>query len=171
MAIGQFPQALEEVLKRAGDTREKAAKVAHVDSSTVGKVIRGTRRPTNELMKSTSGHYDDGRLYIAAAGEITDGASVPWLNNVDLHRSTVHLKVLEEIGEVEQALLHAPITKTKDQLGQKEMQQIKAAIMESIEAITALMHYVTVLCKEYSFSYFSAWREHRADLKAKKYMN
>ncbi|MBQ4899318.1 helix-turn-helix transcriptional regulator [Paenibacillus sp. Marseille-P2973] len=171
MAVGHFSGALEEVMKQNGDTLAKAGKAAHVDGSQIGKIIKGSRKASKPVIKAAAQHYDDGRLYIAAAGEVTDGASAPWLNNVDLHRSSVHLKVLEEIGEVEQALLQAPITKTKDQLGQKEMQQIKIAIMESIEAITALMHYVTVLCKEYSFSYFSAWREHRADLKAKKYMN
>lgn len=170
MAIGHFPRALEEVLKQTGDTLADAGKATHVDGSQIGKIIKGTRKASKPVIKAAVQHYDDGRLYIAAAGEITDGASVPWLNNVDLHRSTVHLKVLEEIGEAEQALMQAPITKTKDQLGQKEQQQIKEAIMESIEAITALMHYVTVLCKEYCFSYFGAWQEHRATLKAKKYL-
>lgn len=171
MAIGHFPKALEEVMKQNGDTLAIAGKAAHVDASQIGKILKGSRKASDPVIKAAAQHYDDGRLYIAAASEITDGASVPWLNNVDLHRSSVHIKVLEEISEAEQALLQAPITKTKEQLGQKELQQIKLAIMESIEAITALMHYVTVLCREYCFSYFGAWREHRADLKEKKYLN
>ncbi|MDU0332565.1 helix-turn-helix transcriptional regulator [Paenibacillus sp. 3LSP] len=171
MAIGQFGPALADVLRRTGDSRSDVAKIAHVDASTVGKVIKGTRKPSKEVMQSTIDHYDDGRLYIAAAGEVTGGATVPWLNNVDLHRSSVHLKVLEEIGEAKEALHHAPITKTREQLNQSDLAKIKTAIMESVEAITALMHYVSVLCKEYCFSYIGIWREHRSELRAKKYIN
>lgn len=171
MAIGQFGPALEEVLRRTGNTRADVAGVAHIDASMVGKVIKGTRKPSKEVMQSTVGHYDDGRLYIAAAGEVTEGAAVPWLENADLHRSSVHLKALEEIGEAEEALHDAPITKTREQLTQTDLLKIKAAIMESVEAITALMHYVSILCREYCFSYVGVWREHRSELRAKKYIN
>ncbi|MBU5670277.1 XRE family transcriptional regulator [Paenibacillus brevis] len=171
MSIGQFGSSLEDMLKRSGDTRGAAAAIAHVDASQIGKIIKGSRKASEPVMKSTAAHYDDGQLYIAAAGEITDGATVPWLDNVDLHRSSVHLKVLEELGEAEEALHQAPITKRRDQLTNKDLMKIKAAIMESIEAITALTHYVSVLCREYCFSYIGAWLEHRSELRAKKYIN
>lgn len=171
VAIGQFGPALEEVLRRTGETRNDVAGIAHVDASQIGKIIKGTRKASSPVMKAASQHYDDGQLYIAAAEEVTDGAAVPWLDNVDLHKSSVHLKVLEEIEEAEEALHQAPITKTREQLTQKDMIKIKAAIMESLEAITALMHYVSVLCREYCFSYLGAWREHRSELRSKKYIN
>lgn len=171
MSIGQFGSSLEDMLKRSGDTRGAAAEIAHVDASQIGKIIKGSRKASEPVMKSTAAHYDDGQLYIAAAGEITDGATVPWLDNVDLHRSSVHLKVLEELGEAEEAMHQAPITKRRDQLTNKDLMKIKAAIMESIEAITALTHYVSVLCREYCFSYIGAWLEHRSELRAKNYIN
>lgn len=171
MAIGQFGPALEEILERTGDTRNDAASIAHVDASQIGKIIKGTRKASESVMKASAQHYDDGRLYIAAAGDVTDGAAVPWLDKADLHRSSVHLKALEEIEEAGEALHQAPITKTREQLTHKDLLKIKSAIMESLEAITALTHYVSVLCREYCFSYFGAWREHRAELRAKKYIN
>ncbi|WP_160045650.1 XRE family transcriptional regulator [Paenibacillus sp. USDA918EY] len=170
MAIGQFGSALEEVLKRKGETRGAAGAAAHVDASLIGKIVKGTRKPTKEVMASTTKHYDDGQLYIAAAGEVTQGASVPWLNNVDLHRASVHLKTMEEIREALDALMKAPITKTKDQMDQDDLKQIRSAIKESVEAITALTHYVAILCKEYCFSWMGVWKEHRAYLKSKKYL-
>lgn len=171
MAIGQFSPALQEVLERTGDTRSKAGAIAHVDASMIGKIVNGTRKPSKEVMATTSAHYDDGQLYIAAAGEVTKGAFIPWLNNVDLHKSSVHLKTVEEVQEALDALNKAPITKTKEQLVDDDLKQIKAALMECIEAITALTHYVAILCKEYCFSWMSVWKEHRAYLKSKKYMN
>lgn len=170
MAIGQFPEALEEVLKRKGDSRHKAGAVAHVDASLIGKIIKGTRKASKDVMRNTAQHYDDGQLFIAAAGEVTSGAFIPWMDNVDLHRANVHLKTQEEVHEVINALQVAPITKRKEQMTEEDLKQIKAAIMESIEAITALTHYVVVLCKEYCFSWMGVWKEHRAYLKSQKYM-
>ncbi|MGG6311586.1 helix-turn-helix domain-containing protein [Paenibacillus macerans] len=171
MAIGQFGPALEDVLKKSGLTRGDAAGVAHVDASQIGKIIKGTRKASDSVMKASAKHYDDGQLFIAAAGEVTEGATVPWLDNADLHRSSVHLKSLEEIEEADEALHQAPITKKREQLTHQDLIKIKAAIMESLEAITALTHYVSVLCREYGFSYFGVWREHRAELRAKKYIS
>ncbi|WP_339321396.1 XRE family transcriptional regulator [Paenibacillus sp. FSL W8-0194] len=170
MAIGQFGTALDEVLKRKGETRGAAGAAAHVDASLIGKIVKGTRKPTKEVMASTTRHYDDGQLYIAAAGEVTQGASVPWLNNVDLHKSSVHIKTLEEIQEALDSLQRAPITKTKEQLAEADIKQIKLTLMECVEAITALTHYVAILCKEYCFSWMGVWKEHRAYLKSKKYL-
>jgi len=170
MAIGQFGPALEEVLQKTGETRGKVGSIAHVDASMVGKIIKGTRKPSKEVMRAATQHYDDGQLFIAAAGEVTGGAYPPWLNNVDLHRAAVLLKTVEEMKEVISASGQAPISKTNDQLTEMERQQLKRLLMETIEAITALTHFAAVLCREYSFSWLGSWKEHRAELKAKKYM-
>lgn len=173
MAIGQgqFGKALEETLKRNGDTRGTLGRVAHVDPSLVGKIIKGSRKPSHEVMRDAAQHYDDGQLYIAAAGEITGGAFAPWLDNVDLHRASVLFKTVEEMKEVLVASNEAPISKTPDQINEEERQQIKRLLMETVEAITALTHLAAVLCKEYSFSWLGTWKEHRAYLKSKKYMH
>jgi len=170
VAIGQFPGALEEVLKRTGDTLAQAGKAANVDGSQVGKIIKGSRKASEPVMRAAAQHYDDGQLYIAAAGEVTGGAFAPWLNNVDLHRASVLFKTVEEMKEVLALTNEAPISKTTDQLTESDRQIMKRLLMETVEAITALTHFAAVLCKDYSFSWLATWKEHRADLKAKKYM-
>ncbi|WP_258530706.1 XRE family transcriptional regulator [Paenibacillus taichungensis] len=141
-----------------------------MDGSQIGKVLKGTRNPSKELMRNAAEHYDDGQLYIAAAGEVTGGAFAPWLDNVDLHRASVLFKTVEEVKEVLALSSEAPINKTGDQLTEADRQIMKRLLMETVEAITALTHFAAVLCKEYSFSWLATWKEHRADLKAKKYM-
>jgi len=170
MSIGHFSGALEEVIKRTGDTLAKAGQAVHMDGSQIGKVLKGTRNPSKELMRSAAEHYDDGQLYIAAAGEVTGGAFAPWLDNVDLHRASVLFKTVEEMKEVLDLSSEVPINKTADQLTEADRQIMKRLLMETVEAITALTHFAAVLCKEYSFSWFGIWKEHRAELKAKKYM-
>lgn len=170
MAIGQFGTALQDVLKRTGDNRHIAGKVANVDASQIGKIVKGTRKASRPVMKATVEHYDDGQLSLAAAADVTGGAFAPWLDNVDLHRASVLFKTIEEMEEVLDASGHAPISKTNDQINDTERQQIKRLLMETIEAITALTHLAAVLCKEYSFSWLGTWKEHRAELKVKKYL-
>lgn len=171
MPTGQFGRALGEMLERSGDTRGKVGRVVHVDPSLIGKIVKGSRRPSKEVMRDTAQHYDDGQLYIAAAGEVTGGAFAPWLDNVDLHRASVLFKTVEEMKEVLVASTEAPISKTNEQINEEERQQIKRLLMETVEAITALTHLAAVLCKEYSFSWLGTWKEHRAYLKSKKYMH
>lgn len=107
---------------------------------------------------------------LAAAAEVTGGASVPWLDNVDLHPSSTHIKTIEEVQEALQALLKLPITKSLEQLTRSDREQIKNGIMEQLEAITALSHNTAVLCRKYDFSYTGLWNEHRAELKSKRYL-
>ncbi|MEK3943501.1 XRE family transcriptional regulator [Paenibacillus sp. FSL H3-0310] len=170
MAIGQFGTALQDVLKRAGDNRHIAGKVANVDASQIGKIVKGTRKASRPVMKAAVEHYDDGQLSLAAAADVTGGAFAPWLDNVDLHRASVLFKTIEEMEEVLDASGHAPISKTNEQITDAERHQIKRLLMETVEAITALTHLAAVLCKEYSFSWLGTWKEHRAELKVKKYL-
>lgn len=147
MAIGQFGPALEQALKRSGDTREKAGLIVNADASLVGKIARGSRKASKPVMRAAVEHYDDGQLFLAAAAEVTGGASAPWLDNVDLHRASVLIKTLEEMREVLDASGLAPISKTNEQINDTERQRIKRLLMETVEAITALTHLAAVLCK------------------------
>ncbi len=170
MASGQFGKTLSEVMRLRGKSQISTAQAMHIDNSTLSKVAGGTRAATPDLMRSTNELLDDGQLAIAAAGEVTGGAFAPWLDNVDLHRASVLFKTVEEIKEVIVASEQAAIFKTADQISEDEREQIRLLIKETIEAITALTHLVAVLCREYTFSWLGVWKEHRADMRIKKYM-
>ncbi|MFD0682409.1 MULTISPECIES: helix-turn-helix domain-containing protein [unclassified Paenibacillus] len=170
MAIGQFGQTLAKVRSERNEGQGTAARVAYVSQSYISKIEKGERRAPKDVMKSTVEHYDDPQLAVAAANEATGGGWIPWLNNTDLHRANTHLKTLEEIEEAVIALKAAPITKLRTQMDEHELQLMKTAIRECIEAITALTHHVAILCKEYCFSWMAMWNEHRIKLKASKYI-
>ncbi|MDQ0876790.1 transcriptional regulator with XRE-family HTH domain [Paenibacillus sp. V4I3] len=166
-----FGQVLESVRLSRGETQKGPAKVAHVSSATVSKYEIGTRRPNDETMKKLVEHYDSPELCMEASIDYNGGTSSPWLNGADLHKTSVHLKTIEEISEAVAALAATPITKRRDQLNTDDLKLIKVSIMEQIEAITALTHNVAILCKEYGFSWMGLWREHRQELKMKGYLN
>jgi len=107
---------------------------------------------------------------MASANEVTNDSWMPVLNNVDLHRANTHLKTMEEMREAMEALNQAPITKRRDQMCDSDIKNMKLTIMECIEAVTALTHHIAVLCKDYCFSWIALWREHRQELKGKRYL-
>jgi transcriptional regulator with XRE-family HTH domain len=165
-----FGQVLEEVMAQTNQSQSDIARIGYVTNSTVSKIVRGSRRPSKDLMFRAVLHFADPRVSIAAQEEVSDGSCAPWLDGADLHKSTVHLKSEEEISEAIAALRAVPITKRKDQLSEADMKNIKLAIMECIEVITALTHYVAILCKEYGFSWIGVWKEHRSEMKMKNYL-
>lgn len=167
MSIGDV---LQEFRKQRGMTQEEFADQIFIDRSSVAKVETGKRSAPKNLILQAASTFDEPRLYLAAQEEITGGASVPWLDNADLHRAATHFKSMEEAEEAIAAMKAAPIMKRSDQMTQADREAIRATILECVEAITALTHHVAVLCKEYTFSYFGIWREHRAEMKTKKYM-
>ncbi|MEC0370856.1 helix-turn-helix domain-containing protein [Paenibacillus chibensis] len=168
MSIGEV---LHDYRKQAGMTQEEFADRVLIDRSSVAKVENGKRPAPSSLIRQAASTFDDPRLYLAAQEEITGGASVPWLDNADLHRAATHLKSMEETEEAIAAMKTAPIMKRPDQLTVADRAAIRTAIFECVEAITALTHNVAVLCKDYAFSYIGIWKEHRAELKSKKYLN
>ncbi|MCY7484290.1 helix-turn-helix domain-containing protein [Paenibacillus alvei] len=166
MSIGEV---IHEFRKEKGMTQQEFAEQLPIDRTALAKYESGKRRPNDEVLQKAASTFDDPRLYLAVQDEATGGASSPWLNGVDLHRASVLWKSIEEIKEVIAVSGSAPISKTRDQITEADRLQIKILIMESVEAITALTHLVAVLCKEYAFSWLGVWKEHRAELKAKKY--
>ncbi|MEY9095375.1 XRE family transcriptional regulator [Paenibacillus sp. RC84] len=168
MSIGE---AIKEYRKANDLTQKDFTGMVPLDRTSLAKIEGAKRKAPKDIMRLTAIATDDPRIGLAAQEEVSGGASTPWLNNADLNKSSVHLKTLEEIGEAYEAMKLVPITKRKDQLAEKDIHTIQTTIMECIEAITALTHYVAVLCREYTFSWIAVWKEHRRELKAKKYLN
>ncbi|MEK3792029.1 helix-turn-helix transcriptional regulator [Paenibacillus sp. FSL R7-0204] len=167
MSIGDV---LQDYRKQQGMTQGEFADQVLVDRSSIAKVETGKRPATNHLMRQAALAFDDPRLYLAAAEEVTGGASVPYLDGADLHKAATHYKSIEEGEEALAAMRIAPIMKRQDQMTDADRDAIKAAIMESVEDITAFTHHIMSLCREYGFSWHGIWKEHRAELKAKQYM-
>lgn len=166
-----YGQALSNLIGERNETQEVPAKVAAVSSASISKYIRGKRRPPKDVMRKTVEHYEDFRLTQAAQEEVSGPACVPYLDNSDLHPSTVHIKVQEETEEAMEAFHAVPIAKRKERITPEDREAIQKAITEGIEAITAITHYVAILCREYGFSWLGVWKAHRSELKAKKYIN
>ncbi|CAM4019139.1 XRE family transcriptional regulator [Mesobacillus zeae] len=84
----------------------------------------------------------------------------------DLHRSSVTLKTKEELEEALTAVLEASrkLTVQPHTVEQMDVTVIEKSLMESVDAITALNHYVAVICKEYKIPWVKIWTQHKLKL-------
>jgi hypothetical protein len=164
-----FGQALDNYTDEAGVRKEDVAKLAFVSPSSIRKYVAGTRKVPQDIMQLINANYDDPFLMMSAANEVTNDSWVPIFSKIDIHRSSTHLRALEGVQEALQAL-RGPITKSKERLSEQDLQEIKMALMKSIQAITALTNHVAMLCKAYGFSWFAIWKELRQELRAKGYI-
>jgi hypothetical protein len=90
----------------------------------------------------------------------------------DLHRTTVTLKTKEELEEALESLRQASrkLTTNPKAMDPADMEVIKKSILESIDAITALNHYVAIVCKEYGVSWARMWTQHKLKLIQRRFI-
>lgn len=164
---------LREVREERGWTRKVIASLLHVSESLINEWEHGRRRITDAVRSAMARKIDHGKLYMALAREATGGPMVaPWLTNIDEHRVACTMKLREELIEAVEAIEKAipilirPIRTTTIE----DIEIIKAAILESIEAITAAENTMSRLAKEYGLSLAELWDKHEEELIQKGYL-
>lgn len=90
----------------------------------------------------------------------------------DLHRTSVILKTKEELEEALSSLNEASkkLTSNPSTIEQGDLTEIEKSLHESIDAITALNHYVAVICKEYGISWVKVWTQHKVKLIQRRFI-
>jgi hypothetical protein len=90
----------------------------------------------------------------------------------DLHRTSVSLKTKEELDEALNAIREASkkLTINPHALEQVDLKVIEKSLHESVDAITALNHYVAVVCKEYGISWVNTWTQHKMKLIQRRFI-
>lgn len=100
------------------------------------------------------------------------GTGPIWLDgpNVDLHRSSVKEKTLEELEEAIHKLRNTSLAKPLVNLTPYELQSVRDALEELVEAQTAMAHLVAVVCMETGISYTDVWAQHYRSLQSSGYV-
>lgn len=123
---------------------------------------------SRQLMK----RYDDPMFAMTIANEYTNGGWVQPLNgkHVDLHRSSVAAKTEEELQEALEYMKSIRIANHPASMPEHEKEQLRETMIQAIDGITALSHYVAVICKDYGFSWNELWQTHSRKLIANGYV-
>lgn len=91
--------------------------------------------------------------------------------SVDLHRCSTAMKTEEELREAMEAISEVNITTNPETIQAYEKEQLEKSLQESLDAITALTHYVAIICKEYGFSWIKMWTKHKMKLVSRGFLS
>jgi transcriptional regulator with XRE-family HTH domain len=155
-----------------GYTQEQLSMELPMSREAISKAETGARKIPKDVRSKAAEVLDHPFLTMAIAFEDTGGAWVPELDGdkVDLHRSSVRSKTIEELEEAIEAIKGVCLVNHPEYIQEHERQQLKKALMEAIDAIIALSHFVGIICLEYSFSWLGLWKEQRLKLKSKGFV-
>lgn len=158
--------ALREARMHRGLRQGDVAGVALVSHQMVSAAEAGRKRLMPDCLRRATEHLDHPRLHIEAACEITGGACTPWLDGerVDLHRSSVRAKALEELMEAVRAVEALDIT------NRGEPENLGDVIQQVIDAEGAAKKLVAILCLEFGRSARAEYRKHQQKLRRRGYL-
>ncbi|SMO54436.1 helix-turn-helix domain-containing protein [Melghirimyces algeriensis] len=157
----------KESRSEAGVTQQELGEELNLSRSMISEIEAGRRKMPRDVVRKATEVLDDGFYAMAAAQEVLGEGWIPKLNNVDLHRSAVREKALEELQE---AMDQITATSSVNRPEPGKHDDLKAVLIECIDAIVCLSHFVAVYCKEYGLSWFGLWREHRRKMVERGYI-
>lgn len=167
---------VSEVLKEArierGLTQKQLAEMVYVSQEAIGKAERGLRKSPQCASNQLINVLDNGFLAMELAQERLGYAFVSKLDgeNVDLHRASVKDKTIEEVTEAYQGIKQLCLSNVPEYTTEYKKQEIESVLKEAIDAVYALLHYISVCCRDYKISWIKIWSDHRTKLKSRGYV-
>lgn len=166
-----FGDALREAHEKSGLTQNQIGSMGYVSGKMISAIECGRRTAALDTMQRIATELDNPRLYMEAAVEVTGGVGCsPWLDgdDVDLHRTSVWAKTIEELEEAEESLKSIKIINKKIDSAIKA--QVFESLMQVLDARVAIDHYVSICCSEYGLSVKEIYLEHYRKLESKGYV-
>lgn len=167
--MNKVGQALKEV--RGDKTQQQFANDMGVVRETISKYETGRSPIPSDISRKIVSEYDNPKFAMKVRHEYT-GTGPIWLDgeNVDLHRSSVKEKTIEELQEALEHILQTCLAKPLQNIQHFERQDVERMIVEAVDAITALDHFVAVVCTEAKISYTEIWNKHYMKLLSAGYI-
>lgn len=163
---------MQEAREAAHLTQEQLAFHFNLSKQMISHIERERRKIPEDVAPKSTQTLDCGFYAMELAHQFTGGAFVTKLDGdqVDLHRSSVKAKAMEELEEAMQHLQNISLVNLPDKTDEQKREKLKVMLIECIDVIVCLSHFCAVICKEYSISWVQIWKDHRLKLKARKYL-
>lgn len=170
MTQNKVGRVLKEI--RGDKSQQQFAFELGVVRETVSKYENGRTSIPQDISQKLVEKYDDPKFAMTIRNAYT-GTGPIWLDgeNVDLHRSSVKEKTIEELKEVLDAILKTCLAKPPKMIKHFERQEVEKMLVEAADAITALDHFVAIVCTEAQISYKEVWQKHYRKLASAGYIS
>lgn len=151
--------------------QQQLAEEINVSRESISKYENKRTRIPADISKGLMEKFNNPQFAITLCQEYT-GTGPIWLDgpNVDLHRSSVKEKTLEELEEAIHKLRNTSLAKPLQNLTAYELHAVKEALNELVEAQTAMAHLMAVVCMESGISYKDLWSQHYRSLQQGGYL-
>jgi transcriptional regulator with XRE-family HTH domain len=173
LKIGRAATAAKEARKQIGKTQLQLSLDLFESREAVSQQESGRYRVQPNIAKHFAEKHNNPWVALEAAAEYIGWAPVRLDGEAaDLHRTSVLLKTQEELEEALESMLAASkkITKNPKCVEAIGKEVIEKSLQECIDAITALNHYVAVICKEYGISWQKVWKQHKLKLIQRRFI-
>lgn len=162
---------MKEARVQSGKTQEQLSMEMFQSREYVAKQENGERKITPGTLHHYTKTYNDPWLALEASHEYT-GWGPTRLNGpaVDLHRSAVKAKAMEELQEAIEAMDKAKLTIHPSFAQSFEIQDIERSCKEAIDVIHAFTTYVATMCESYDISWTDLWQSHQRKLQSRGYV-
>lgn len=174
MKIGRAAKAAQAARKEAGFTQlEMTFDGFYGSRESISQQENGRYQVQPELSKYFVEKHNNPWVAMEAAAEYVGwGPAKLDGEAVDLHRTTVTMKTKEELEEALSAMIETSrkLTVNPQSIQQTDIALIEKSVHECIDAITALNHYVAVICKEYGISWVKMWTQHKMKLVQRRFL-
>lgn len=169
MKKDKVSSAMKEM--RGGLHQQKFADELNVSRESISKYENSRSKVPADISRELTKKYNQPQFAVTIAQQYT-GTGPIWLDgpNVDLHRSSVKEKTLEELQEAIHKLRSTSLAKPLVNLTPYELQSVREALEELVEAQTAMAHLVAVICMETGISYTDVWAQHYRSLQSSGYV-
>jgi transcriptional regulator with XRE-family HTH domain len=170
--MNRLGNMLARARNRKGLTQEQLSLNLPMSREAISKAETGARKIPKDLRPITAKELDYPFYSMAVAYEDTGGAWVPELDGeaIDLHRSSVKAKTIEELKEALDALNSVCVSNHPAYIQDYQKQQLEEALIQVIDAIIALSYYLGVICLDYGFSWLKLWKRQHLKLKTKGFV-
>lgn len=168
--LGKVIRAYRE---QKGLTQEEYCKYYRVSRKTLSAIENGDRDIGVNRLQAVIKELNDPRLYLEAINELTGGVfAVNWLDgdSIDLHRSSVKEKVIEELQEALEAINLTKIYKYPSRCTDDEIKIIIESLNEVVDVFNAAGIYIAVLCDNYGLDVREVFNHQREKLINRKYL-
>jgi len=169
MSVGS---ALKHARARHDMTQGDLAEQVFLSRSMIAETERGAKKLPRDVAPKAARRLDDGFLAMEIAKEFTGGAGAGRLNGkgVDLHRSSVKAKTIEELGELQDGLEQFCMVNAPGNLSPEQRAKIEALLIEGCDVIVAVSHLLAVVAEDYEISYYGVWDRWRQKALAAGYI-
>ncbi|WP_176142523.1 MULTISPECIES: helix-turn-helix domain-containing protein [Halobacillus] len=157
--------------KELGKSQQQLSIDMYQSREYISKQENGERKIPPAATKHFIGKYNDPWLALEAANEYI-GWGILQLNGpaADNHRSSVRLKLEEELNEALESIMKVKVAKNPEYVQSMEFQDIRRSAMEVTDVIHASVIYLATVCETYNVSWLQLWEEHHTKLRSKKYV-